>query len=141
MPARRTLAVVRLLLVTAVASFASGAATPKLPKPRKPPKPVVYGTYEVECRGYYVGRLKATVGPGLVTITGDVTSEDGKKATVLATAPLVGYRFTGVGTAGPGALKLNGRVDPPDDMVVKPRLVCTWSTAPTNETGRMVGAQ
>src|SRR5205085_8563580 len=116
----------RLLLVAAVAMASSGAAAVKLPL--KPAKPVIYGTYAVECRGYYSGTLNATVSPGLVMITGDVTAEDGKKATFIASAPLVGYRFTGVATTVVGAITLTGRVDPSDEVIPKPRLTCTWVT-------------
>jgi hypothetical protein len=143
MLARRSMAL-RFLIVLAIACCVSGAAKPgKLKLPRTPAKPVIYGTYVVECRGYYRGTLTASVNPAVITITGEVTGEDGKKHTIVAACALLGYRFNGVATASLGVIELTGRIDPPsppNDIIPRPRLNCTWTTL-GGHTGRMVGLQ
>jgi hypothetical protein len=106
------------------------------------------GSYTATVAGYFKGEGNASANGNKISITADVTDENGTPGKFTATDLTVDAtnHFTGTGTAMGLSLKLSGRVDAggQDSAIKTKRFVCTFKTSKDSQHaeehhGRVVG--
>ena len=99
----------------------------------------IRGLYNLEFRGYLTGQGSATVDAQNVSITGTLKDPSGNALNFTASPlKLENGRFSGSASIQGSHVDLSGRIDPPDEIVKSPRLVCTYSMG-AGKSGRIAG--
>jgi hypothetical protein len=103
------------------------------------------GTYVIKIAGYYTGTGQASVGTGVVHITGNVQDSSGNKGTIRADIQFSSTHFEGTGTVLQDPMTVEGRVDSADQkrgvrnqVQVGPRIVATFISS-AGHRGRIFG--
>ena len=99
----------------------------------------IQGSYKILVRGDYTGDGNAAVGAQSVTINAKVKDAAGNELHLVASSlKMENGRFHGTGKMGGTDVRVNGRVDPPGNLLKAARLTATFGST-TEPTGRIVG--